>query len=141
MFWTFVLGLLALAAAPSAVLLKAFQGYYRFLTGFEPNTLRSTRMDFTPRHDAITGEGQRLHFVEFSHKAPKARTVEVIGDFNGWKAGTLPLQRQSSGAWELLLPLPPGRYQYHYLVDGVIALDENDPKSLTGKPASLRSVP
>ncbi len=126
-FWAFVLALLTLTAIPSAVLMKALDGYYRFLTGFEPATLRPTKVFSTPRHEALTGGEPPLHFVEFRLKAPKAERVEVVGDFNGWKAGTLALQRQGSGFWELMLPLPAGRYQYHYLVDNKVMLDPKGP--------------
>jgi hypothetical protein len=127
-FWAFVLALLSLASVPSAVLMNAFNDYYRFLTGFEPGILRPTKAFSTPRHEALTGgEEPPLHFIEFQIKAPKAKKVEVVGDFNGWKAGTLPMQRQGPGLWEIMLPLPAGRYQYHYLVDNEVMLDSKGP--------------
>ena len=126
-FWAFVLALLGLTAVPSAVLMREFDGYYRFLTSFEPGTLRPTRVFSTPRHEASAAGEPPLHFVEFRFKAPKAKKVEVVGDFNGWKAGTLPMQRQGSGLWEIMLPLPAGRYQYHYLVDNEVMLDSTGP--------------
>lgn len=126
-FWALILALLALTAVPSAILVKALDDYYRFLTGFEPATLRPTKVFSTPRHEASPEAEPSLHFVEFRLKAPKAARVEVVGDFNGWKAGTLSLQRQGSGLWELMLPLPAGLYRYHYLVDNEVVLDPNGP--------------
>lgn len=42
-------------------------------------------------------------------------TVELIGDFNGWEAGTLPMKRKKDGSWSLELELEPGReYQFLY---------------------------
>jgi hypothetical protein len=126
-FWGFVLLLLALTTVPSAVLMEAFNDYYRFLTGLQPSVLRPSPSASTLRHEAVTAGQTTLHFVEFRVKAPKAKNVEVVGDFNGWKQGTLPLQRQGSGHWELLLPLPAGRYRFHYLIDRQAVFDSKGP--------------
>ncbi|MEW6444648.1 MAG: isoamylase early set domain-containing protein [Pseudomonadota bacterium] len=41
--------------------------------------------------------------------------VELIGDFNGWEAGTLPMKRKKDGSWSLEIELEPGReYQFLY---------------------------
>ena len=45
-----------------------------------------------------------------------ARTVQVAGDFNGWKP--TPLSEVSDGAWAITLPIEPGRYEYMFVVDG-----------------------
>jgi Glycogen recognition site of AMP-activated protein kinase len=48
-----------------------------------------------------------------------AGNVVLCGDFNDWSAGNIALQRGSDGAWEVTLPLEPGRsYRYRYLLDG-----------------------
>lgn len=119
-FWALVLALLALTAVPSSILLQALRDYSRFLTGFEPAPLRPIQVVSTPRHEAFPEAKPPLHFVEFKLQAPKAGRVEVVGEFNGWKAGTLALQRRAPASWQLLLPLPAGRYRYHYLVDGQV---------------------
>lgn len=49
---------------------------------------------------------------------PAARSVAVVGDFNGWDPGRTPLERHDSGLWSTTLTLPPGRYHYMFLVDG-----------------------
>ena len=69
--------------------------------------------ELPPRHeDPGPAQAPRLHFIEFRLKAPKAKRVELLGDFNGWKAGTLLLTHEKGGDWEMMLPLPPGRYRY-----------------------------
>lgn len=142
-FWALVLGLLTLALVPSAVMLRTVRGYYHFVTGFEPGTLRPSRVSYLPRHDSPgPAQASRLHFVEFQLKAPKAKRVELIGDFNGWKAGTLLLAHEPSGDWEMLLPLPPGRYHYLFVADGEPVLDPRNPASDAGeKKTSVRTVP
>jgi hypothetical protein len=56
--------------------------------------------------------------VLFRIHAPEAGIVEVAGEFNGWGRSKLLLAPTNDGWWELRIPLPPGRYQYVYLIDG-----------------------
>jgi anti-sigma-K factor RskA len=49
---------------------------------------------------------------------PDARTVNAVGDFNGWDPARTSLQQVSSGVWSVTLPLTPGRYEYMFVVDG-----------------------
>lgn len=49
--------------------------------------------------------------------APGARSVAVVGDFSAWQP--LPLSDpDGDGIWVASIPLPPGRYEYAFLVDG-----------------------
>lgn len=69
------------------------------------------------------------HGIRFRYKAPAARQVNLAGEFNNWlgtaNGGRLdpnidPLKDlDDDGVWEITLPLPPGRYQYKYVVDQV----------------------
>jgi 1,4-alpha-glucan branching enzyme len=57
--------------------------------------------------------------VEFVCFAPKARRVAIVGDFNNWSTSADPMfDREEKGAWSITLPLPPGRYEYKFLIDG-----------------------
>lgn len=48
-----------------------------------------------------------------------AGDVALCADFNGWTAGSIPLNRGSDGAWVVTVPLEPGNtYRYRYLLDG-----------------------
>jgi hypothetical protein len=49
---------------------------------------------------------------------PKAESVSVAGDFNGWHPDATPLRRSADGYWSVSLPLKPGRYHYMFVVDG-----------------------
>ncbi len=53
--------------------------------------------------------------VELSLVSETARSVGVAGDFNGWDAAAM--KRGADGVWRVRLSLPPGRYQYAFLVD------------------------
>lgn len=56
--------------------------------------------------------------VRFRLLAPDAEQVHVAGDFNGWSDTANPLSRRPGGWWETTLDLPPGSYQFIYLIDG-----------------------
>jgi hypothetical protein len=68
--------------------------------------------------------------VRFTLVAPGATTVSIVGDFNGWSEGALPLRRSADGrTWEIEVPLAPGRYAYAFVVDGRIARDPSAPRA------------
>ena len=68
--------------------------------------------------------------IRFTLDAPAATTVSIVGDFNGWTAGSLPLRRSANGrTWEIEVPLAPGRYVYSFVVDGQLARDPMAPQS------------
>ncbi len=120
LFWGLVAAGFLIICLPSTLMLDAFTSYERFLTGFEPSTLRHT-LTRAVAHSGQTRREQlqtQLSFVDFRMKAPKAKTVFLVGDFNHWKSGTLALAKVADGSWELTLALPPGRYHYRFLVDG-----------------------
>ncbi|MEK6643324.1 MAG: alpha amylase N-terminal ig-like domain-containing protein [Planctomycetota bacterium] len=56
--------------------------------------------------------------------------VEIVGDFNGWRAGTNPMHETEGQGFERLYLLPDGLYHYRFLVNGCIFLEDPnaDPK-------------
>jgi hypothetical protein len=140
-FWALVAAGTAIVCVPSAFLLDAARSYQSFFSGIEPSPLKPVSMRGLPHH----GEGatrEDLSFVDFRVRAAKAKKVYLVGDFNAWKAGTLPLARMPYGAWELTLPLKAGSYRYRFVVDGEEVLDPEAPAANDngGKKASLREV-
>lgn len=119
LFWGFVLAFVGLAAVPSAILVDKFQEYADFLTAWEPSTMRSRSSKFIPHRGGLEENGgPELHFVEFSLKAPRSKKVLLAGDFNGWRPENLPLVQAGKAGWQILVPLPAGKYQYLFQVDG-----------------------
>jgi len=57
---------------------------------------------------------------QFVVVAPRAARVALVGDFNDWDAARTPMRPSQRGGpvWTAVLPLPPGRYRYAFLVDG-----------------------
>jgi 1,4-alpha-glucan branching enzyme len=80
----------------------------------------------------------------FAVWAPNARSVRVVGDFNGWDGRVHPMRvLGASGIWELFVPAagPGARYKYEVLGrDGGLAL-RADPFALaTERPPATASV-
>ncbi len=55
--------------------------------------------------------------VEFTFKQPEAKNVSLAGTFNGWDPRRTPLRKGAAG-WKTTVWLPPGRYEYRFVVDG-----------------------
>src|SRR5947207_3274337 len=53
---------------------------------------------------------------EFRYKAPDASSVELMGEWNGWKA--VPMTKGDDGVWTAKVTLSPGSYAYKFLVNG-----------------------
>lgn len=73
----------------------------------------------------------------FAVWAPSARTVSVMGDFNGWDPDRTPLQRvDDSGVWEAVVPqVEVGhRYKYRIVTPSGDALDKADPFAFHAEP-------
>ncbi len=77
-----------------------------------------------------------LRKAEFEYYAPSARAVHLAGTFNDWNIEECILKRDSAGKWKVTLSLPPGRYEYRYLVDGVW---ENDQRPVECVPNAFGS--
>jgi 1,4-alpha-glucan branching enzyme len=56
--------------------------------------------------------------VTFSLKAPRAKEVILVGDFNHWEAGIHRLERGQDGLWKATVQLTPGSHEFKFLVDG-----------------------
>lgn len=77
--------------------------------------------------------------VEFVLKKPEAREVALAGTFNGWDLHRTLLRRINDG-WKTTLWLPPGRYEYKFVVDGEWMADPSNPESAPNEFAGINSV-
>jgi 1,4-alpha-glucan branching enzyme len=68
--------------------------------------------------------------VEFISKQLQAQSVAIAGTFNKWDPQRTSLRKERD-AWKITLWLPPGRYEYRFVVDGQWLSD----------PAAKESVP
>ena len=56
--------------------------------------------------------------VVFSIVAPAAKKVFVAGDFTEWEKRPIELTKSDGGKWQVKVPLPKGKQQYRFIVDG-----------------------
>jgi hypothetical protein len=57
--------------------------------------------------------------AQFVGHFPGARSVEVVGSFNDWQRGALPLRDEDhDGIWHGAVVLPAGQHEYMFVVDG-----------------------
>ena len=64
------------------------------------------------------GSDGAANAFQFVLVAPQAASVSLVGDFNDWDPARSPMQT-AQGVWATTVPLPPGRYRYAFLVNGV----------------------
>lgn len=117
MFWGLAAAVLTIISIPSVELISAWRDYASLAGGWQPAPLKPTAATFVPHNDRMP-DAPALKPVEFRLKAPKAESVELVGDFNAWKPGLLKMKRTGGGTWTLVLPVRPGRHKYLFLVDG-----------------------
>jgi chromosome partitioning protein len=65
------------------------------------------------------GVNQIQDAVVFVTLYPRAKNVQIAGDFNNWQPTTTTMQRVGdSGVWQIKMKLPHGTYRYRLVVDG-----------------------
>jgi len=79
--------------------------------------------------------------VVFALERTDAKDVYLCGDFNQWSPMTLRmLQWNANGQWEKRVTLPPGRYEYKFVVDGEWLHDAKARQNAPNAHGSLNSV-
>lgn len=97
------------------------------------NSRDSRRGELNPKRSRIE--------VEFVVDRCGAEQVCICGDFNGWQPDGLRLVGDADGGlWIKKLNLPPGRYEYKFLVDGEWVHDSNARENVPNRFGSLNSV-
>ncbi len=56
--------------------------------------------------------------VTFSLEAAKAGEVFLMGNFNDWNPKIHPMKADGNGIWNKTVMIPPGKYEYKFLIDG-----------------------
>jgi len=65
------------------------------------------------------GVSQINDAVVFVTLYPRAKSVQLAGDFNNWQPEKTPMQKvNDNGVWQTKLKLPAGKYRYRLVVDG-----------------------
>jgi chromosome partitioning protein len=103
-----------------------------------------------PSFAGVTLEGEIKRELETAREVvvrfrdASAGDVRIAGDFNGWvpDKGVRSLI-ESEGpvrVWTKILQLPPGTYQYRYVVDGEWCEDPENPEILSGSVGGRNSI-
>ena len=115
----------AIAACAACLILGAAIAY-----GVLRDRLGAGPRDIVASENGSVRQGQLP--VRFAVEAPGAVHVSIVGDFNGWNPGGLPMHRLGDGrTWEVEVGLAPGRYAYAFVVDGHLARDSSAAESGT----------
>lgn len=95
-----------------------------------------------PQSETAASAGSPPQRVRLQYRAPDAKRICVAGTFNDWQPDAAPMQPQADGLWTIGLELPPGTYEYRFVVDGCWCDDPNATetasKSFNGQNAVLR---
>jgi 1,4-alpha-glucan branching enzyme len=63
--------------------------------------------------------------VKLTCQVPDAQSVSLAGDFCDWQTDRYQLKGDPKGLWIAKIMLPPGRYEYRFVVDGEWLNDPN----------------
>jgi 1,4-alpha-glucan branching enzyme len=85
----------------------------------------------TPHRDHRGSVPQTFTFV-----APAARDVRLAGDFSRWERDAIPMWKEATGVWRIVIGLSPGAHEYRFLVDGEWRDDPMGPVSTPGAAGS-----
>ncbi len=114
------LGLPITEYAPDSAGFKDYMALAREVITAEKIKARSTEVEGGLGPHARSG-------VVFSIKALGAHDVKLAGDFNGWVPDRDVFSlKQEGGVWKKFVLLPPGSYQYKFVVDDEWREDPNN---------------
>jgi 1,4-alpha-glucan branching enzyme len=61
-------------------------------------------------------KGRKKGTLRFSLEANGSGKVELAGDFNDWQPSRM--RKNKQGRYVAVVPVPPGVYEYKFIVDG-----------------------
>ncbi len=104
---------------PLPVTIQAEQSNEPLLVRFDVETLD------------VTTVANGWHAFQFDREAMEGlpqdfviERVELVGSFNGWRAGAHPLRRETADRFSSVIELPDGVHHYKFLVNGVVHLED-----------------
>jgi 5'-AMP-activated protein kinase regulatory beta subunit len=86
-----------------------------------------------------TKRGQKRR-VTFSISAPGAKDVCLAGSFNSWNISSHHMKQNGDGLWKKSVIIPPGTYEYKFLVDGEWWHDPQNQNVAYNEHGTLNSV-
>jgi 1,4-alpha-glucan branching enzyme len=102
--------------------------------------MQTTKPSQSQKREALPPEPRRVE-VEFVLECTGAEQVYICGDFNQWRPTSLRMiGNPDAGLWEKRLTLPPGRYEYKFVVNGNWTHDPDARENVANVYGSLNSV-
>lgn len=87
--------------------------------------------------------GKTVKFTYIPPENKKIKSISVVGDFNEWggklsfsdyiKGYYYPMKKNKNSDWIVRVKLPPGRYQYKFLINGKKRLNDKNAKHFDKK--------
>lgn len=83
----------------------------------KPQSKPTSKIDLESKSNKAPSKptASKAKAVRLSLHSAEARSVSIAGSFNDWQPGSL--QCDGSGKWSIELSLPPGDYEYLFVVD------------------------
>ena len=70
---------------------------------------------------------KRKKYIEFIVYNTCASQISLAGSFNHWAQDVLLMEPHKNGLWKIEIPLlPAGRYQYKFLIDDRMWMEDTD---------------
>ncbi len=88
----------------------------------------------------FTHQGHGEKSIEFKLRHPQAKSAFVAGSFNSWDMKRTPMRKEGDGEWRAAVSLPPGRYEYRFVVDGQWVSDPSAKESVSNTFGSSNSI-
>lgn len=90
--------------------------------------------------DRRTTPAASTRVTRFELVCPEAREVFLAGTFNDWHPTAFPMIATGDGRWVKDLALPPGRYEYLFVADGIWTTDPNAAESVPNPHSGMNAV-
>ena len=127
---------------------KSIADYQTGAQGFKDYLALAKEIIKKEKHLGMTLVKQKQPFADVSRMkkqfvfhAPEAILVKVVGSFNNWRPSKeAVMTRNEDGTWTKDIALPPGSYQYRFLVDDVWVEDKTNPKKVDNSFGGKNSV-
>lgn len=96
--------------------------------------------------DVLPAAAENVRPLRLQIEFVSAQSVCLAGSFNHWTIDPanrqyLPMVRNDQGVWYIEMHLNPGRYEYKFLVDGLLwLLDPNNPQVVSDASGNQNSL-
>jgi len=100
-------------------LLKAAKPEIKSIQAVKPKIERLQPINTNEKLSNYYGVNHMNGSVVFVTLYPRARQVQIAGDFNAWQPSETNMSKVgSNGTWQTKMNLPSGKYRYRLVVDG-----------------------